>query len=204
VSIDTQWLQVINDFARVTPWLHGLVVGYACYGVVLLAGLLLVAWWLARRRLNPAVMAAALWAPVGMLLAIGVNQPIVGAVHEARPYAVVPHLLVLASRTTDPSFPSDHSVMAGAVAAGVLLVSRRLGLLAVVAALLMAFSRVYIAAHYPHDVAAGLVLGAVVSLVGFRLMRGVLTRVVAMVQHSPLRPLVTPLPVGKTDSPVAA
>ena len=44
-----------------------------------------------------------------------------------RPYQTHPWLLVLASRTSDFSFPSDHAVMAGAVAAGLLLVSRLTG-----------------------------------------------------------------------------
>ena len=141
---------------------------------------------------------------IGMMLAIGSNQPLVSAVHEARPYAVLPDILVLATRTTDPSFPSDHCVMAGAVAAVVFVVSRRLGLLAVMAALVMAFSRVYIAAHYPHDVAAGLLLGAVVSLVGFALLHGLLTRVVAILQRTRLRPLLTTATVGAANSPVVA
>ena len=76
----------------------------------------------------------------------------------------------LADPTRDFSFPSDHAVMAGAVAAGLLLVSRRLGLLAVVAALVMAFARVYIAAHYPWDVIAGLGLGAAVVVLGWVLL----------------------------------
>jgi membrane-associated phospholipid phosphatase len=50
----------------------------------------------------------------------------------------------------DPAFPSDHAVMAGAVAAGLWLVSRRLGVLTTVAAVVMAAG--------PADVLAGLVL----------------------------------------------
>ena len=69
-------------------------------------------------------------------------------VAEARPYAVLPHILVLAHCSTDPSFPSDHAVLAGAVAAGLWLVNRRLGNVAVLAAAAMAFARVYIGAHY--------------------------------------------------------
>jgi membrane-associated phospholipid phosphatase len=83
----------------------------------------------------------------------------------ARPYTAHPGILVLAHRSTDFSFPSDHAVMAGAVAAGLWLVSRRLGLIATLAALVMAFARVYIAAHYPQDVVAGLLLGAAVAAV---------------------------------------
>jgi undecaprenyl-diphosphatase len=42
-------------------------------------------------------------------------------------------------------------------------VSRRLGAVAAVAALAMAVSRVWVGAHYPHDVLAGLVVGALVA-----------------------------------------
>lgn len=54
----------------------------------------------------------------------------------------------------------DHAVMAGAAATGLLLVSHRLGLVAVAAAVVMAVARVYVAAHYPWDVLAVLLLGA--------------------------------------------
>src|SRR6266545_4046605 len=55
------------------------------------------------------------------------------------------------------------ATMAGAVAVGLWIVHRRLGIVAAMAAVLMAFTRVYIAAHYPADVAAGLLLGGVVA-----------------------------------------
>jgi membrane-associated phospholipid phosphatase len=103
-------------------------------------------------------------------------------VGEPRPYTPLPTILVLAQHTTDSSFPSDHAVMAGAVSAGLWLVSRWLGLLAAMAAVLMALARVYIAAHYPQDVAAGLLIGVVVSLVGFVLVRGVLATLLALAE----------------------
>ena len=155
----------INAFARATPWLHALITAYAAYGVVVFALLLGAGWWSARRSGEPQRMAAALCAGAATLLAVGINQPIVSAVHEARPYTDHPGVLVLATRSTDFSWPSDHAVMAGAVAAGLVFVSGRLAALAVVAALAMAFARVYIAAHYPADVAVGLVLGAAVAVV---------------------------------------
>ena len=49
---------------------------------------------------------------------------------------------------------------------------------------MMAFSRVYIAAHYPLDVAAGLLLGAAVTLAGWALVRRLLLRVVEGVRHT--------------------
>lgn len=110
--------------------------------------------------------------------------------HEARPYTDDRSLLVLAHRSSDFSFPSDHAVMAGAVAVGLWLVSTRLGVLATVAALLMAASRVYIAAHYPHDVLAGLAFGAAVALIGWLVLARPLTWFVERFAATALRPLV--------------
>jgi membrane-associated phospholipid phosphatase len=103
---------------------------------------------------------------------------------------VYPHALLLVDKTTDFSFPSDHAVMAGAVAMGLFLVSRRLGLVALVAALLMAFTRVYVGAHYPADVVAGLALGAVVVALGWLVVAGPLTSGVRALRATRLGPVL--------------
>jgi undecaprenyl-diphosphatase len=155
-------------------------------------------------------MAIALWAGIGTIVAVGVNQPIVNGVKENRPYVTLHHTLLLVSRSTDYSFPSDHSTMAGAVAAGLLLVAWRLGLLALLAALLIAFARVYVGAHYPGDVIAGLAVGAVVVLIGYLTVVPVLTRLVTYLSATRLRPLFATSPpcgtelAGTTDPRTAA
>jgi membrane-associated phospholipid phosphatase len=188
-SVQKDLFRPVNDFAGATPWLHGPARVYANDGVVLFAIVLLVGWWVARTRGREA-MVAALWAPLGTLLAVAVNQPIVAAINEARPYTVLPHALTLIAHSTDPSFPSDHATMAGAVATGLVLVERRLGIVAWVLALLMAFTRVYVGAHWPLDVVAGLVLGTVVTLVGYLVFRRLIGWVVDHVARTRLRPLV--------------
>lgn len=182
--LDDRLLLDINSLSRSTGWLHPLLVGYAKYGVVLFAVLLLAAVALARGR-SARTLAAAGWACIATLVAVAVNQPVGHLFNEARPYTTHPNLLVLASRTSDFSFPSDHAVMAGAVTAGVLLVSRRLGVIASVPAILMAFCRVYIAAHYPWDVASGLGFGAAVTLVGWLVLRSPLIAVTAWLRRQP-------------------
>lgn len=182
--------QVVNNFARHTGWLHPVLIGYAKDGLVWFAVLLVAGWWIARRRGQPRLMAAAVSAGIATLVAVGVNQPIVNHVAEKRPYLLMPHALLLVGRSADFSFPSDHAVMAGAVAAGLLLVYRRLGLLALLSALLMAFARVYVGAHWPDDVLAGLILGIAVALVGFLILDRPLTWLVSRGQHTPLRPLL--------------
>ena len=138
------WFHAVNQLARHTTWAHEPARIYATYGVALFAGLLLLSWWLARRNGDLRPVAAALWAPFGALLALWVNQFLVAAFAEPRPYAVMPQALVLVHRSTDGSFPSDHAVMAGAVAAGIALAHRTrahrtLALAAAALAVLMAF-----------------------------------------------------------------
>ncbi|MCW2780893.1 MAG: Undecaprenyl-diphosphatase [Marmoricola sp.] len=187
--VQQQWFLHVNEFARNTVWLHTPMRLYAEYGIVLFAAFLLLSWWLARRAQSPRRIAAALWAPVATLVAVGLNQPIVHSVGEARPFIVFPHALVLVARSQDASFPSDHGVMAGAVAAGVLLANRRLGLVVAVAAVLIAFARVYVGVHFPLDVVAGLVLGATVTILGHLVLRAPLVAVVTRLSRTRLRPL---------------
>ena len=190
-SLQGDWFMDVNQFAANTPQLHAPMRLFAQYGVVLFAGMLLVGWWWARRDPDPHKVAAALWAPVGVLVAVGLNQPLVNHFREARPYSVYPHALVLVARSHDYSFPSDHAVMAGAVAAGLLVAHRRLGAVAVLAALLMACARVYVGAHFPLDVVIGLLFGAGVTLTGFLLLRSLLISLVARLTRTRLRPLLS-------------
>lgn len=183
--LDDRILFAINRLARHTPVLHGPVMAYAKYGLILFLVVLAAALVSARRRSNRDVAATG-WAALAPLLALALNQPFGHLFREQRPYVTHPHLLRLADVTTDFSFPSDHAVMAGAVAAALLLAHRRIGVIAVLAALLMAFSRVYIAAHYPWDVAGGLAFGAVVALGFWALLRMALIPLTGWLRDLPL------------------
>ena len=187
---DNEWLWAVNNFARRTPWLHSVVYDYAIYGGALFAVLLFAGWWAVRRRGDPTRMAAAMWAAVATVGAVAIDQPIAHSAHEQRPYDAISGLLVLAHRTGDPSFPSDYGVMAGAAAAGLFLVSHRLGEAGLAVGVLLAFSRVYIAADYPHDVITGLALGAAITLVGWVPLRRPLTGTVAALAATAARPLL--------------
>ena len=192
----------VNALARHTGWLHEPASLFARYGVVLFALLLLASWWRAR-RLGELNVTRALWSPIAVLLAVAVNQPLVRHIAEARPYTAFPDALVLIGRSTDPAFPSDHGTMAGAVAAAVLLSTWRagerrgarvLGVVTVLLAVLLCVDRVYVGAHYPLDVVAGLVVGAVVATVVL-LPLGRFTRPgVRRLARTPLRPLLTAAP----------
>ena len=204
MNINIQLLFAINALARSTPWLQPWMALYATVGgLVLFAELMLIGWWIARRRTNLAVVAAALWTPLGMLLAVGINQPISAAFAQRRPYLVYTNLLTLTEHSWAPGFPSDHAVVAGAVTATLFMVSRSLGWCTALAAAVMAFSRVYVAEAYPFDVLVGLALGAVVSVIGYLLVRRVLFRLLGMADPTIFRPLVTATPRTPLEDSVA-
>ena len=200
--LDASLFRAMNGLADRTSWAHGAMVAYAKVGIVAFAAMLVLGWWRARSGADLDAMARVLWAGVGAVVALGLNQVIGGMVDRARPYETLPGIHVLVSRTTDFSFPSDHAVVAGAIATGLLLAHRRLGSIAVVLALMMAAARVYVGAHYPADVIAGLGLGAVVVVGGGGLAVPLLHRVLGAVERSPLRPLVCRAEVS--EEPLAA
>jgi len=80
------------------------------------------------------------------------------------------------------------------MAAALFLISWRLGVLAVLATALMGFSRVYVGAHYPHDVIAGLLVGVLVGLPTAVLVRRYASPLVEKLRDTRLRPLLSAAP----------
>lgn len=194
MDIDTSIYLEINGFARSTPWLQGVVSAYAWWGgLSALALLLLVGWWRARRCLHPpgAVATAALTG-LAAVLALEVNQELISPIFSRiRPCNAIHHALVLLHCGHDFSMPSDHSVIAGAFAAGLFLLDRKLGALAAVLALLVAFGRVYAGVHYPTDVVAGLLTGAVIAVLVVVTLHGITASLAARLAQTALHPLIS-------------
>lgn len=190
--IDDTWYTDVTTFARDTPWLNTPMLDYSNAGMVLFAILILTAWWIGRHS-TPSVMAAAIGVPIAAVTAYLANDGIKWIVSEQRPCHTLPAAFLLepCPAIEDYSFPSNHAAVAAAMAAAFFLVDRRLGLVATVAALFMGFSRVYVGAHYPHDVIVGLLVGAVVGTLAAILVRGYGTPLVERFSDGRLRPLLT-------------
>jgi undecaprenyl-diphosphatase len=188
--MDSAAFRWFNRLADRTHWAHGLMRFYANNGIVLFAALLVVAYLQARHAADIKAVAGAVWAGAAALVALGIGQVIGNIVDRGRPYATLADVHVLIDRTRDFSFPSDHATAVGAVAVGLYFVDRRIGIVAVVAAVIMAFARVYTGAHYPGDVLAGLALGGGVAALGALLVVPALGRLGGWMASTPARPLV--------------
>jgi undecaprenyl-diphosphatase len=191
-SVDGGLYRSITGLAERSPgWLDSAVSFFSAYGLVLFAGLLLAAWWRARAA-APVRTAMALAGPLVVVVGFLANDAVKSLIREQRPCQTL-HTITLEACPPlgDWSFPSNHAAIAAAAAVAILLTDRRLAALAVPAAILMACSRVWIGAHYPHDAVMGLLVGAVVAWPLMLAARRA-APLVEQLRDTRLRPLVAP------------
>ncbi|MER8014901.1 phosphatase PAP2 family protein [Streptomyces griseoluteus] len=186
----TVYVDVVDAAHRAPAWLDQLVSGYSTYGLALFALLMVIGWWRARHR-DAAQAVKALAAPVLTVLAFVVSTLLKQAVQENRPCQSL-HVITLEAcpAAGDWSFPSNHATLAAAAAVALWIVSARLGALATVGALAMAASRVWVGAHYPHDIVAGLAVGALVAALLALPLRRHADTLAGLLIRGRLRPLV--------------
>ena len=120
------------------------------------------------RRSGVILMAALL---VDLVICNGILKPLV---HRIRPFDVKTGIELLVKRPTDYSFPSGHTAASFAsVTALYLAGEKRLWIPALVLAVLIAFSRLYLYVHYPTDVLGGVVIGVMAGALGYWLVKKV-------------------------------
>jgi len=126
---------------------------------------------------------AGLWMVVCAVLAIAVSDQTAGLikhlVHRLRPCAIGEARLLLAECSHSFSFPSNHAANHFTLAVFLSLLFRQRWLTFVLLfwAAFIAFSQVYVGLHYPLDIAAGAVLGALVGGLVFLIYRNVVARI---------------------------
>lgn len=164
-DVSAEWYRRIVGAAAELPTSLQVAAAVATEAVLLvyLAALALL-WWRARSR-SASIAARALAAPVVTVLAYALSETAKGWKAVDRPCRLVeaPPPIVACPAPGDWSFPSNHAAVAGAVAVAVLWSAVRLGLAVLVVAAAAAASRVVVGVHFPHDVVAGFLLGALVA-----------------------------------------
>ncbi len=174
------YIEVVQTVGDWPAWTHTTIELVSEGGLILLA-LTIAATALARRTAGSLATAATGLAATcvaytaGALLKLAESQP--------RPCQTISGLERIAACPSagDWSLPSNHAVLAAALAVVVGFLAPRLIVPAAVLAVLVAASRVALGVHYPHDVVTGLTLGAGVAFVLVLASRAAATRLLAAV-----------------------
>lgn len=117
------------------------------------------------------------WRRAGILLLAALlvdvllcNVLLKNIVAAPRPFQIQPAIELLIAKPTDYSFPSGHTAAAFA-AVGALYFSRiRWWGAALVVAVFIAFSRLYLYVHFPTDILGGIVVGLVSAWLAWKLL----------------------------------
>ena len=101
----------------------------------------------------------------GFLVGNMTLKPLIGRI---RPYDMegAREIALLVEPLSDGSFPSGHTLASLEAATVLFIRDKRLGVPAMIAAILVALSRLYLYVHYPTDVLAGALLGVLFAFFG--------------------------------------
>ena len=93
------------------------------------------------------------------------NMALKNLIQRSRPCWEDPSISLLISNPHDFSFPSGHTLHSFAAAFSIFLSHKKAGIISLLLASLIAFSRLYLFVHYPTDILGGLVLGLLLALI---------------------------------------
>ncbi len=171
-NIDLTILHAITDLQ--TDWLTPIMRVITALGDSGLFWIILSIILLFPRKTRWAGVCGLLSMALGFLVS---NIALKNIVDRIRPYDLDPLINNLVTET-DASFPSGHTTasFACAIAYFKMLPKRVYGVLAIILASLIAFSRLYLGVHYPSDVLAGVIIGLICSCVICWIIRKVKNR----------------------------
>lgn len=105
-----------------------------------------------------------------LLVMLIVNNIILkNLIARPRPCSFYPEMVDLVHLPTSYSFPSGHTVSAFAVAFTILSQHKKFGIVTVVMAAVMAFTRLYVFVHFPTDIYGGIIVAAGISYFVYRM-----------------------------------
>lgn len=163
----SQGMSLSTDIFRSIAGWNAFALGYRLSDASLLA---LVATWavtalvlfIRRRAITLSVLALG---GLGAVIAYVCNKVLKDLFANMRPCNVYDYAVASCPPAENWSYPSNHTVIAVALATSLIVAVHRLAWLAVPLTLVTAFTRIVAGHHFPHDVVAGAVVGAVIVLV---------------------------------------
>ena len=163
INFEGSILLFLQNYVR-NPVLNALLIPFTLSNNAGISCILIVAVFIYFKSLRK----AGILMGISLLLEFLLNNLIIKNLFaRIRPYEVIDGLILLVGKAPDYSFPSGHTGSAFALAV-VILMDRKYGIIALILASLMGFSRLYVGIHYPSDVLGGVILGVVTSVIAVK------------------------------------
>ncbi len=171
--MELQILKWVDATFHSLGWLNQIMKYITYLGEFGAAAIITAVVLLAVKPTRKAGVAAAIALVLNVLV---VNVILKTAVNRARPWTEFSELQIFYESCgvrlpTDSSFPSGHTAACVCIAVVLVIRFKLKGLPALVAALLVAVSRIYLCVHYPSDVLGGLFIGSACGVAGHFLGR---------------------------------
>jgi undecaprenyl-diphosphatase len=181
--VDWRLEHSIYDVSLHHHWVGSLFHGIETVSIPLMVVLTGLLWFLSRPGADRKWKLACASAFLAAALAYVVNFVIHHIHDRARPYEAhaVRHPW---STSTDASFPSDHTSLSFAIAFTVLMFDAAAGAAFLAVAAVIGIGRLFIGAHYPGDVLAGVLVGLVCAFLVVRLLQPFVAWVVRLVERA--------------------
>lgn len=97
----------------------------------------------------------------GLILGNGILKNLIA---RSRPCWIDQSIPLLIPNPHDYSFPSGHTLASFEAAIMIFLHNKKWGIVAIIIALFISFSRMYLFVHFPTDILGGIILGAIISI----------------------------------------
>lgn len=162
-ELDIKILYYVQDNLR-NETLNGIVKGFTSLGNYGLIWILFTLVLLIYSDTRKTGIMCALALILDLIICNGILKNIVARI---RPYDTYENIRCLVSPQVDYSFPSGHTASSFAAVIPALKDKniRIIGVIAMIVAILMALSRIYVCVHYPSDVIAGVVVGVLCGMI---------------------------------------
>ncbi|MBE5775830.1 MAG: phosphatase PAP2 family protein [Clostridiales bacterium] len=155
-NIDAHILLWIQEYVR-SPILDPIMKGITHLGDGGAIWIALTVILLCVKRTRRAGIACAISMVIGLLVT---NLVLKNWIARIRPYEVIQGLTILIGKPHDWSFPSGHTTNSFAAAWVMFtMLPQKFGVPALILAVLICFSRMYVGVHYPTDILGGIAVG---------------------------------------------
>jgi undecaprenyl-diphosphatase len=147
--------------------MHSIIIFGAKYLFVAIVLAWLLAWYQAngKTRSNLTIATAA-----ALIIAVFLDKIAGGLYYDPRPF-VSHHIIPLISHSADNGFPSEHTLFSVALASTLFYYRPKLGVVALIIAILVGSARVAAHVHSPIDIVGGIMLGFAAGSCGYYAVR---------------------------------